>query len=128
MSLFARSSLKQSSTSSLACSISVRTSAYISLPIMPHTPIGPEVAFNAYIASCTLFLNLSYAAPVMILLVRGRQLVLANPPAFSLGKRLGYVTNYTAVIFVLVTSVVSSIPFMILITQLCGLKLASILT
>ncbi|KAH6897454.1 amino acid permease [Thelonectria olida] len=72
--------------------------------------LGPEVAFNAYIASCTLFLNLSYAAPIMILLVRGRQLVLANPPAFSLGKRLGYFTNYTAVIFVVVTSVFFCFP------------------
>lgn len=69
---------------------------------------GPEVAFNAYIASCTLFLNLSYAAPVLILLVRGRSLVLDSPPEFSLGRIPGYITNYIAVIFVLVTSVVSS--------------------
>ncbi|KAF4946103.1 hypothetical protein FSARC_14273 [Fusarium sarcochroum] len=72
--------------------------------------LGPEVAFNAYIASCTLFLNLSYAAPVVILLVRGRQLVLADPPEFSLGHTLGYIANYTAVIFVLVTSVFFCFP------------------
>jgi choline transport protein len=69
--------------------------------------LGPEVAFNAYIASATLFLNLSYAAPVLILLIRGRQLVLAEPPEFSLGHMFGYTVNYIAVIFVLVTSVVS---------------------
>lgn len=43
----------------------------------------------------------------MILLIRGRDLVLDNPPEFCLGKVLGYVMNYTAVIFVIVTSVVS---------------------
>ncbi|KAF5013790.1 hypothetical protein FDECE_208 [Fusarium decemcellulare] len=68
------------------------------------------LAFNAYIASCTLFLNLSYAAPVMILLVRGRSFILENPPVFSLGKGLGYAVNYTAVIFVLVTSVFFCFP------------------
>lgn len=69
--------------------------------------LGPEVAFNAYIASCTLFLNLSYAAPVAILLIRGRRLVLDNPPDFSLGRIKGYIINYISVIFVAVTSVVS---------------------
>lgn len=73
-----------------------------------NVPKGPEVAFNAYIASCTLFLNLSYAAPVLILLIRGRQMVLSQPPEFSLGRVKGYIANYTAVIFVAVTSVVSS--------------------
>lgn len=77
--------------------------------IISNIPSGPEVAFNAYIASCTLFLNLSYAAPIMILLIRGRDLVLDNPPEFCLGKVWGYVMNYTAVIFVIVTSVVSPI-------------------
>jgi type IV secretory pathway VirB2 component (pilin) len=72
--------------------------------------LGPEVAFNAYIASCTLFLNLSYAAPVLILLIRGRSLVLDSPPEFSLGRIPGYITNYIAVIFVLVTSVFFCFP------------------
>ncbi|KAM5342193.1 hypothetical protein ACJ41O_015224 [Fusarium nematophilum] len=72
---------------------------------------GPEVAFNAYIASCTLFLNLSYAAPVMILLIRGRGFLLADPPEFSLGHGLmGYIVNYISVIFVLVTSVFFCFP------------------
>ncbi|KAK2923938.1 hypothetical protein FoTM2_016095 [Fusarium oxysporum f. sp. vasinfectum] len=72
--------------------------------------LGPEVAFNAYIASCTLFLNLSYAAPVLILLIRGRQMVLSQPPEFSLGRVKGYIANYTAVIFVAVTSVFFCFP------------------
>ncbi|KAE9572125.1 Choline transport protein [Colletotrichum fructicola] len=73
--------------------------------------LGPEVAFNAYIASCTLFLNLSYALPVMILLVRGRHVVAASPPEFYLGKGLfGYATNWISVLFVLVTSVFFCFP------------------
>ncbi|KAM0276642.1 hypothetical protein ACHAQH_006551 [Verticillium albo-atrum] len=72
--------------------------------------LGPEVAFNAYIASCTLFLNLSYAAPVLILLIRGRSFI-STPPEFSLGRGIfGYIVNYTAVIFVLVTSVFFCFP------------------
>ncbi|EXF84945.1 amino acid permease [Colletotrichum fioriniae PJ7] len=73
--------------------------------------LGPEVAFNAYIASCTLFLNLSYAMPVMILLIRGRKLVTDNPPVFSLGGGImGYLTNWTSVLFVIVTSVFFCFP------------------
>jgi choline transport protein len=71
--------------------------------------LGPEVAFNAYIASCTLFLNLSYAAPIVILLIRGRKTIFTKTPDFNLGQGIfGYVVNYTAVLFVLVTSIVSS--------------------
>ncbi|KAK1982093.1 amino acid permease [Colletotrichum cereale] len=73
--------------------------------------LGPDVAINAYIASCTLFLNLSYALPVMILLVRGRQLVTANPPVFTLGRGpFGYAVNWISVLFVLVTSVFFCFP------------------
>uniref|UniRef100_A0A8H7KC45 Choline transport protein n=1 Tax=Bionectria ochroleuca TaxID=29856 RepID=A0A8H7KC45_BIOOC len=48
--------------------------------------LGPEVAFNAYISSCTLFLNLSYAAPVIILLTRGRKIIMDEPPSFPLAE------------------------------------------
>ncbi|KAH7317000.1 amino acid permease [Stachybotrys elegans] len=73
--------------------------------------LGPEVAFNAYIASCTLFLNLSYAAPVLILLIRGRTMVIEKSPDFSLGKGVfGYIVNWTSVLFVLVTSIFYCFP------------------
>ncbi|GJD01372.1 amino acid permease [Colletotrichum higginsianum] len=49
--------------------------------------------------------------PVMILLVRGRQMVTANPPEFTLGRGLfGYVVNWTSVLFVLVTSIFFCFP------------------
>jgi choline transport protein len=73
--------------------------------------LGPEVAFNAYIASCTLFLNLSYAAPIVILLIRGRKTIFTKTPDFNLGQGIfGYVVNYTAVLFVLVTSIFYCFP------------------
>lgn len=71
--------------------------------------LGPSVAFGAYIASCTIFLNVSYAFPVVTLLVRGRGVLekhqMPDTP-FQLG-RWGYAINWVAALFVVVTSVVS---------------------
>ncbi|CAH0036714.1 unnamed protein product [Clonostachys rhizophaga] len=72
--------------------------------------LGPEVAFNAYISSCTLFLNLSYAAPVIILLIRGRKIIMDEPPEFSLGRIWGNTLNYTSAVYVVVTSVFFCFP------------------
>ncbi|KIW46489.1 uncharacterized protein PV06_02158 [Exophiala oligosperma] len=72
--------------------------------------LGPPVAFNAYIASCTIFLNVSYAAPVLVFLVRGRSAVADLTPDFSLGHRYGFVINLIAVVFVFVTSIFFCFP------------------
>jgi choline transport protein len=71
--------------------------------------LGPAVAFNAYISSCTIFLNCSYAGPIIILLVRGRDTIMLKRPEFPLGRVGGYVLNYVAVIYVVVTSAVSDL-------------------
>jgi hypothetical protein len=71
--------------------------------------LGPAVAFNAYISSCTIFLNCSYAGPIIILLVRGRDTVMLKRPDFPLGRVGGYVLNYVAVIYVVVTSAVCNL-------------------
>jgi amino acid transporter len=68
--------------------------------------LGPSVAFNAYISSCTIFLNCSYAGPILILLIRGRKTIAEQRPDFALGKVGGYVANGVAVVYVGVTSVV----------------------
>lgn len=78
--------------------------------------LGPSVAFNAYVASTTIFLNVSYASPVIILVVRGRSILARKTVAFSLGK-YGYFANYVGIIFVGVTSVVSL--FYCQVTVLC---------
>jgi choline transport protein len=71
--------------------------------------LGPAVAFNAYISSCTIFLNCSYAGPNIILLVRGRETIVIKRPDFPLGRIGGYLLNYIAVIYVVVTSAVSGL-------------------
>jgi choline transport protein len=68
--------------------------------------LGPSVAFNAYISSCTIFLNCSYAGPILILLIRGRKTITDERPDFPLGRVGGHVANWIAVVYVGVTSVV----------------------
>ncbi|KAI9166310.1 amino acid/polyamine transporter I [Paramyrothecium foliicola] len=71
--------------------------------------LGPYVAFSAYMSSCTIFLNVSYAMPVVFLLIRGRH-VLAKfqYPGLphQLGK-LGLLSNVVAGLYVVLTTVVS---------------------
>lgn len=71
--------------------------------------LGPTVAFNAYISSCTIFLNCSYAGPIIILLVRGRDVIVRERRDFPLGRISGYLINWTAVVFIVVTSAVCSL-------------------
>jgi choline transport protein len=74
--------------------------------------LGPTVAFSAYAASCTVFLNVSYALPVIALLIRGRSVLKehqVDKNLYNLGK-WGLVTNYVAAIFVVVTSIVRARP------------------
>jgi amino acid transporter len=68
--------------------------------------LGPSVAFNAYISSCTIFLNCSYAGPILILLIRGRKTIADERPDFPLGVVGGYVANWVAVVYLGITSAV----------------------
>ncbi|KAH9906821.1 choline transport protein [Xylariomycetidae sp. FL2044] len=74
--------------------------------------LGPSVAFSAYAASCTIFLNVSYAFPVITLLLRGRGVLKqyqTKDTPFALG-RSGLALNLVASIFVVVTSVFFCFP------------------
>ncbi|UPL01103.1 hypothetical protein LCI18_012037 [Fusarium solani-melongenae] len=74
--------------------------------------LGPSVAFGAYISSCTILLNVSYAFPVITLLIRGRGILKAHQNAdtpFKLG-RWGHAVNWLACVFVVVTSVFFCFP------------------
>ncbi|KAJ4263450.1 hypothetical protein NW762_006269 [Fusarium torreyae] len=80
--------------------------------------LGPSVAFGAYVSSCTILLNVSYAFPVVTLLIRGRQVLEEHQTAdtpFKLG-RWGYVINYIASIFVVTTSIFFCFPTTIPVT------------
>jgi amino acid transporter len=75
--------------------------------------LGPTVAFSAYIASCTIFLNVSYACPVVALLVRGRSMLAeyqTNKTPAKMGLRVGAVVNGIAAAFVIVTSIFFCFP------------------
>ena len=75
--------------------------------------LGPTVAFNAFISSCTILLNMSYAIPVLTLLVRGRGILTqfqsfqGNDSPWKFGKVRGLIINYIAVLYVFITSFVS---------------------
>ncbi|XXH03983.1 hypothetical protein Hte_010392 [Hypoxylon texense] len=74
--------------------------------------LGPSVAFSAYAASCTIFLNVSYVFPVVVLLIRGRGVLKhfrSEHTYFALGSS-GWVLNIVASIFVIVTSVFFCFP------------------
>ncbi|KAI1778092.1 amino acid transporter [Hypoxylon cercidicola] len=74
--------------------------------------LGPSVAFSAYAASCTIFLNVSYVFPVVVLLIRGRGVLehfRSEHTYFALG-RSGWALNIVAAIFVVVTSVFFCFP------------------
>lgn len=72
--------------------------------------LGPTVAFSAYVASCTILLDISYAVPIIVLLVRGRGVLVAHRTSttpFQMGPRLGYFVNIVAALYLVVTSIVS---------------------
>ncbi|KAH8735204.1 amino acid permease-domain-containing protein [Ilyonectria robusta] len=75
--------------------------------------LGPTVAFNAYIASCTIFLNLSYAFPIFLLIIRGRKVLARFQTAetpFKLGDRWGIIVNLIAATYVAITTVFFCFP------------------
>lgn len=72
--------------------------------------LGPTVAFSAYVASCTIFLDISYAFPIIVLLIRGRKALAEHQTErtpFKMGRRWGLVVNVIATFYLVVTSVVS---------------------
>ncbi|KAI0473271.1 amino acid/polyamine transporter I [Xylariaceae sp. FL0804] len=74
--------------------------------------LGPSVAFSAYAASTTIFLNVSYALPVIALIVRGRRVLEQHQSEhtyFALGKS-GGALNWIAAVFVVATSIFFCFP------------------
>lgn len=72
--------------------------------------LGPAVAFSAYVASCTIFLNVSYSVPIIVLLIRGRKVLdLYQTPKthFKLGRVFGLILNVIGALYVVITSIVS---------------------
>jgi choline transport protein len=74
--------------------------------------LGPAVAFNASISSCTILLNLSYAIPITVLVIRGRSTLTqyqTDETPFKLGK-WGWSCNVVSIVYVYVTNVFFCFP------------------
>ena len=74
---------------------------------------GSTAAFNAFTGVATLCLSASYGLPILILLLRKRQLVRDAP--FSLGK-FGFVINVIAVCWIALAIVIFCMPTAIPVT------------
>ncbi|KAJ5136505.1 amino acid transporter, partial [Penicillium atrosanguineum] len=71
--------------------------------------IGSATAFNSFISMSILSLNLTYALPQAILLVRGRERILPKRP-FALGRLLGPICNAFSIIWVLFITILFCFP------------------
>ena len=69
--------------------------------------LGSSTAFNAMITACIVFPYLSYAIPIIALLVRGRENI--KPGPFWMGK-FGLVCNIVALGWILFTFIFYSFP------------------
>ncbi|OAQ93942.1 choline transport protein [Purpureocillium lilacinum] len=67
--------------------------------------LGPTVAFSAYVASVTIFLDISYAMPIVVLLIRGRDILNehrgSQKAGLKMSKKLGLAVNVVAVVYLL---------------------------
>ncbi|KAI5284395.1 hypothetical protein KEM54_001366 [Ascosphaera aggregata] len=69
--------------------------------------LGSSTAFNSMVTACISLLYVSYAIPVICLLLKGRNTIPRGP--FWMGK-LGYFTNWVLLLWTLFTLVVFSFP------------------
>ena len=72
--------------------------------------IGSTTAFNSFIATSILFLNITYAIPQGIALVRGRKNTLPSRQ-FDLGTAFGVFCNAFSVVWVALFSVIFCFPY-----------------
>lgn len=71
--------------------------------------IGSATAFNSFISMSILSLNLTYAVPQAILLVRGRVRILPKR-SFALGRHIGPICNAFSILWVLFITIMFCFP------------------
>lgn len=71
--------------------------------------IGSATAFNSFISMSILSLNLTYALPQAILLVRGRESILPKRH-FALNRHLGPICNGFSILWVLFITIIFCFP------------------
>ncbi len=82
--------------------------------------LGHFVTFNAYVSSCTIFLNVSVALPVLVLCVRGRTLFAryrTPVTSFQLNPVIRTLCVWVAVLFVGIKSMLFCFPPGLLVTS-----------
>ncbi|KAJ5630181.1 hypothetical protein N7528_003838, partial [Penicillium herquei] len=72
--------------------------------------IGSEVAFNVFISSAILFLNLSYTIPQAVLLYRGNRQDLLLTRHFNLGNKFGTFCNVFSIAWMMLCTVLFCFP------------------
>lgn len=75
--------------------------------------MGSTTAYNAMVIGCIIFLLLSYAVPVVFLLIKGRDNIKHGP--FWLGK-FGLVANWVVLFWTLFTTIFYSFPSVMPVT------------
>lgn len=71
--------------------------------------IGSTTAFNSFISMSILSLNLTYALPQVVLLIRGRERILPTR-SFTLGQWLGPICNAFSIVWVLFITILFCFP------------------
>ncbi|KAF9074339.1 amino acid transporter [Rhodocollybia butyracea] len=77
--------------------------------------LGSSAAFNAFVGVAVMCLGASYAMPVFISLINGREAMVDSP--FPLGKRRGFIINLSAVLWVCFEIVLFSMPAVVPVTK-----------
>ena len=72
--------------------------------------IGSTTAFNSFIATAILFLNVTYALPQGVAVFRGRSVTLPATRQFNLGPWCGWFCNVFAVVWVALFTVIFCFP------------------
>lgn len=75
--------------------------------------MGSTTAYNAMVVGCIVFLLMSYAVPVVFMLIKGRNNIKHGP--FWLGK-VGHVCNYVLLMWTLFATVFYSLPSVMPVT------------
>jgi len=78
--------------------------------------LGSSTAFNSMVTACIVLLYISYAIPIICLLIRGRNNITHGP--FWLG-RIGLVCNWVVLAWTLFTTVMYSFPMVMPATAGC---------
>jgi choline transport protein len=62
-------------------------------------PLGSDLAFYAILSGGGVALQVSYAIPIICVVVRGRDKIMPSRSAFNLGNKRGYALNWISILW-----------------------------